>query len=342
MPGKPCIIVLFPDHSKRRKMRKRLLTGGGLTVPGERPQGFADGAYRESVPCRKGRPHVRWLFSVAIVSLIGFSLLEGCFSSRLPQNAELTVVHLTDLHLSTRGRVTDTPWTHKIAIGGYKLHKPCTGKSFDLLEKAVAVVNGKIKPDVVVITGDIVDRGDDGEALKKGAEIIRKLNCPVVIAQGDHDKVGDRWESVFGNRDGLSEVKGFSFFHIPFESDAGTFKRLEERINGAQGKNRTKFLCMHRMLYASWLMNALSKRFYGRTALLSPDHETIVNVLGKTADRWIVLCGHSHTTHEETHGNITEFCTSSLAEYPHELRILKVKGGKIRTAVVCLDGVSDE
>ena len=323
-------------------MRKRLLTGGCFNVPGKPPPGSLDGAYGKAVFCRKGRPHARWLFFVAIVCLAGFSLHEGCFSSRLPQNAELTVVHLSDLHLSTRGRITDTPWTHKIVVGGYKLHKPCTGKSFELLEKAVAVVNGEIRPDAVVITGDIVDCGNDGEALKKGAEIIRRLNCPVIIAQGDHDKVGDRWEAVFGNRDGLSEVKGFSFFHIPFESDAGTFKRLEDGINGAQGHNRTKFLCMHRMLYTSWLMNALSKRFYGRTALLSPDREAIINMLGKTAGRWIVLCGHSHTNHEGTHGNITEFCTSSLAEYPHELRILKVKGGKVWTSVMCVDKVKDE
>ncbi|MDD3545310.1 MAG: metallophosphoesterase [Kiritimatiellae bacterium] len=325
-------------------MPKRLLTGGcfNVNVPGEQPPGSRDGAYGEAVLCRKGLRHARWLFWVAIVCLAGFSLHEGCFSSRLPQNAELTVVHLSDLHLSTRGRVMDTPWTHKIVVGGYKLHKPCTGKSFDLLEKAVAVVNGEIRPDAVIITGDIVDCGNDGEALKKGAEIIRKLNCPVVIAQGDHDKVGDRWEAVFGKRDGRTEMKGFSFFHIPFESDAGTFKRLEDGINGAQGHNRTKFLCMHRMLYTSWLMNALSKRFYGRTALLSPDREAIINMLGKTAGRWIVLCGHSHTNHEGTHGNITEFCTSSLAEYPHELRILKVKGGKVWTSVMCVDKVKDE
>ncbi len=325
-------------------MPKRLLTGGcfNVNVPGEQPPGSRDGAYGEAVLCRKGLRHARWLFWVAIVCLAGFSLHEGCFSSRLPQNAELTVVHLSDLHLSTRGRVMDTPWTHKIVVGGYKLHKPCTGKSFDLLEKAVAVVNGEIRPDAVIITGDIVDCGNDGEALKKGAEIIRKLNCPVVIAQGDHDKVGDRWEAVFGKRDGRTEMKGFSFFHIPFESDAGTFKRLEDGINGAQGHNRTKFLCMHRMLYTSWLMNALSKRFYGRTALLSPDREAIINMLGKTAGRWIVLCGHSHTNHEGTHGNITDFCTSSLAEYPHELRILKVKGGKVWTSVMCVDKVKDE
>lgn len=288
---------------------------------------------------------VLFMSSALAFSLYGLSL-HGCVSRRLPKEADLTVVHLTDLHLSSRGGVTDTPWTHKMVIDGYKLHRTCTGKAFDLLEKAVAVINGKIKPDVVVITGDVIDHGDDVEALEKAAAIIRRLNCPVIIAKGDHDVAGtaenrERWNAIWGKLDGASEVKGFDFFYLPFEADRGTFKRLADGITGAPGKPALKFLCLHRMLYSSWLMDAFSKRTYG-SMLLSPDRETILDLLGKTAGRWLVLCGHSHTNYEKTRGNITEFCTSSLAEYPHELRILKVKGGDVWTAVVSLDEVDDE
>lgn len=294
---------------------------------------------------KKGRFFVLFFFSVLAFLSYWFLLPVGV-SRRLPKEADLTVVHLTDLHLSSRGGVTATPWTHKIVIDGYKLHRTCTGKSLDLLAQAVAVINGKIKPDVVVITGDIVDSGDDVEALEKGATILRRLNCPVIIAKGDHDPAGTdantgRWMPALGPLDGVTNVNGVDFFYIPFESDGGTFKRLADSISGAQGKNQPKFLCLHRMLYASWLMQAFSKRTYG-SQLLSPDRETILEVLGKSSDRWLVLCGHSHTNYETTRGNITEFCTSSLAEYPHELRILKVKGGDVRTAVVRLDEVGDE
>ena len=300
---------------------------------------------RDCLRC-KGRVCVRWFIPFTLAGLICFLLLDGCFSKRLPNNVELTVVHLADPHLSTYGQVTDTPWTHKIAIGGYKLHKKCTGKSFDLLEKAVAVINAKIKPDVVVVTGDIIDTGDDIAALKKGAEIIRRLNCPVIISKGDHDIARksenmNGWESAFGKLDGFSEVNEFAFFYIPFESDTETFKSLEDGIKAAQGKKQPGFLCMHRMLYSSWLMDVLCKRWH-RTELLSPDRDTIIDLLKKPANRWIVLCGHSHTNHEKTHGNITEFCTSSLAEYPHELRILKVKSGDVWTTVVRIDEVPDE
>ncbi|HOM59233.1 MAG TPA: hypothetical protein P5026_09950 [Kiritimatiellia bacterium] len=57
------------------------------------------------------------LFFAAITCLASFFLHEGGCSKRDLPNAELTVVHLSDLHLPTRGQVTDTPWTHKIVDG---------------------------------------------------------------------------------------------------------------------------------------------------------------------------------------------------------------------------------
>jgi predicted MPP superfamily phosphohydrolase len=280
------------------------------------------------------------------------ALLGGClwFQTRndsryLPKNADLTVAHLTDLHLSSKGNLKETPWTHKIVINGYKLHKPCTGKSFELLEKAITVINEKIKPDIVVITGDILNRGDDTEALKKGHEVLAKLKCPVIIAKGDHDiaskpKNKSAFESVFGELDGVLSVKDFPFFYIPYESDDGTFERLKKAIDDSSPKSEIKFLCMHRMLYASWLMNKLSKKYC--PTLLSPKRKMIIDMLEKSSGKWIVLCGHSHTNHEETVNNITELCTSSLAEYPHEFRIIKVKDGKIYTRIVKLDEYKDD
>ena len=94
------------------------------------------------------------LFWGGLVIVGGWFLLGGSTDDRLPEEAELTVVHLTDLHLSTRGTVTNTPWTHKIAVRGYRLHRLCTGQAFDYLEKAVSLIQSSIKPDLVVVTGD--------------------------------------------------------------------------------------------------------------------------------------------------------------------------------------------
>jgi len=285
-------------------------------------------------------------FGVICTSLFILAFLlffNGCASGHLPEDSELTVVHLADLHLSTIGKVTETPWTHKIEIGGYKLHKTCTGKSFELFERAVASINEKIKPDLVVITGDLVDRGDDVEALKKGHETLGKLKCPLLISKGDHDVASKpenkpSFESVFGKLSGSKSAKGHSFIYIPFESNEETFKELEKNIS-ASG-NGINFLCMHRMLWASWGMNELSKKYC--STLLSPDSDKIIKLLGNSPGHWVVLCGHSHTNYKDTSGNITELCTSSLAEYPHELRIVKVKDGKVSTNVVALDTLESQ
>jgi predicted phosphodiesterase len=281
----------------------------------------------------------------AAVLIVFLGILGGCFLFQgdrryLPNDGNLTVVHLTDLHLSSTSKFTETPWTHKIVMNGYKLHKKCTGKAYELLEEAVRAINEKIKPDLVVVTGDIVDKGNDIEGLKKGKEILNKINCPVIIAKGDHDiarkpENKPAFEEIYGKLDGVSTYKTYPFYFIPYESDEGTFERLQEAIKTFSAKNKTSFLCMHRMLYASWLIDTLSKKYCSE--ILSPKKEKIITILNNSPGNWIVLCGHSHTNYETTVGNITELCTSSLAEYPHEFRIVKLKDGKIHTRIVKLD-----
>lgn len=284
-------------------------------------------------------------FTLAIAASLIFLLfllfiLHGCISSELPDDAEFTAVHLTDLHLASDSNVTETPWTNKIIIGGYKLHKPCTGRAFQLLAKAVTLINDKIKPDIVVVTGDLTNNGDDTEALKTGLELLSLLKCPVIIAKGDHDvakkaESKNVFESLFGPLDGFTILKGYSLFYIPHESNPETLKRLEKGISETQNSKAIRFLCMHRMLYASWGMKTLSKKY--ASTLLAPDNEMIMDILKKSSGQWIVLCGHSHTNYENTEGNITELCTASLAEYPHELRIVKIKAEKLYTKIINID-----
>ena len=86
-------------------------------------------------------------------------------------------------------------------------------KSFELFEKAVTVINEKIKPDAVVITEDILNTGDDIDALSKGTGLVRKLKSPVIIAKGDHDVAKNAenknaFESAFGPLKGMATVKG--------------------------------------------------------------------------------------------------------------------------------------
>lgn len=282
---------------------------------------------------------VKWAAILLLLLLCGIALALCLRSEEPPADPELTIVHLTDLHLSSNGKVTDTPWKYKIEVMGYKLHWKCTGLSYDLLERAVTLINEKIKPDAVVVTGDIIDTGDDMDALRKCREILSKLKCPLIMAKGDHDiarKAPNKtvFTTEFGALSGVAMVKGRPFAYMPYETDAASFETLEKAA-ATPSPDGLRFVCLHRMLWASWGMSKLSKIYC--PTLISPDVDRIMETLRKSSGRWIALCGHSHTNYESADGDVTELCTSSLCEYPHELRVVWVKGGKALSKVVTLD-----
>jgi len=285
----------------------------------------------------------RAVLSLAVVVVVTAGLLGSCAllgpDSIIERQADLTIVHLTDIHLSTvTGGDVRTPWTHRIVIGGYKLHHKTLGRTVSLLEQAVEAINIKIRPDVVVITGDTVDRGSDEAAFEKARELIQQIQCPVIVVEGDHDIVGRRhpFERYFGERDGVRTVKGHDFFFIPFNPTDGMLARLESRMDRS-APGTLKVLCMHRMLRASPLMKKLSKKYC--STILSPAADAILATLKSRDGEFLVLCGHSHTNYREKDGNALHVCTSSLAEYPHELRIVKITDGKVATKVLRLSKI---
>ena len=188
---------------------------------------------------------------------------------------------------------------------------------------------------MVVITGDIVDRGSDEAAFREAQELIRQIQCPVIVVEGDHDVAGEQhpFTRYFGEREGARTVKGCDFLFIPFAPDRETLARLQGRIADARSGN-VRILCMHRMLRASLLMRKLSKMCC--SSLLSPAKETILAMLKDSDEPFLVLCGHSHTNYRRRDRNVLHLCTSSLAEYPHELRVVKITHGRIATKVLRL------
>ena len=219
-------------------------------------------------------------------------LAVGRRDGHLPEGDGLTIVHLTDLHLDTQGKVMHTPWTHKIAVGGYRLHRPCTGRAFEYLEQAVSQIRNTIKPDVVVITGDVVNRGDDIEALKRGVSILSRLQCPVVVTQGDHDisrrkENSTVWNDVCGATHGCTLVNNTRFFFLPFAKDEVVFADILQAIRTVSDRDEVHFFCLHRMLWAPRLMDALARRYHG-CSVLDPDREKIVEAMDASGARWVV------------------------------------------------------
>ena len=65
-------------------------------------------------------------------------------------------------------------------------------------------------------------------------------------------------------------------------------------------------------------------------ALLVPESRKIADLLllGASQEQW------KNAIQDE---NILHLCTSSLSEYPHELRLIKIAGNRVHTRVFSLD-----
>jgi len=284
------------------------------------------------------------VLTIAVVVLGGLFMLR--FIARvnaeafLDGQADLTIVHLTDLHLSSgTNQRLETAWPNKIIINGYKLHKPCFGKAASFLEETVAIVNSRIRPDIVVVTGDIVNNRSDEEAFRMAQNLLHKIECPVIVTDGDHDSSRDakcQFAKYFGSSEGELSLNGYRFFSVPFEIDEADLMKLGDKLRGAQS-GRCRILCMHRMLYAPYLMRKLSKVYV--SDILAPEKEAVLKTLKECAGRCVVLCGHAHTNYDKEEGNILQLATSSLAEYPYEMRVIKFSGGTPTTRVFSLDEI---
>ncbi len=295
-----------------------------------------DGRGRFPVLLRKRRA-----FWLAAALGIGAAACYSVNAWRRPcrGKSDLVVVQLTDLHLSTRpGGPTRTPWFCKISVDGYKLHRKCLGNSIRLFRRAVRVINEQIHPDLVVITGDIVDRPGDAGAWEQAGRILHQIRAPLLVVQGDHDAgAGPKmFEKYCGPLYRSTVVHGIPFFVLPYNADRATLARFARDFSRAPSATGLAVVCIHRMLKAPWLMRTLSKKFYG-SVLLSPHQQQLVRLLHAARGRVLVLCGHSHTDYVKQDGNILHVCTSALVEYPHEIRVLCIRGNQVHSRLLRID-----
>lgn len=83
------------------------------------------------------------------------------------------------------------------------------------LEYVIQLFNFRIKPDVVLLAGDILDNNIKSEELyKKIKKILEDLESPYVIIPGNHDNHADFYEE-FGEYPDHVDINGFRI--IPFD-----------------------------------------------------------------------------------------------------------------------------
>ncbi len=124
------------------------------------------------------------------------------------------------------------------------------------LSRAVAAINAlKPRPDVVVVTGDLVEHGSAGEYEHIRA-LLAPLAMPVFVIPGNHDS-RDGLREAFG-RDGYLPRAGF--LHYAIEEYELRILALDTHIPGEHGGR----LCAERLV---WLEAALAA---------APDRPTLV------------------------------------------------------------------
>ena len=249
---------------------------------------------------------------------------------------QFTIVHLTDIHYtSTPPKTSSLSWKYHIHILGYKLHKKNLAECSRILRNTIQYINEKIKPDLVVITGDIVNRGDDKEGMRQAKDMFDKLNCPYYPVIGDHDlnKGPDRkrnYKEVFGEINYSLDYKGWHLIMLGVYPDDNALTWLKNELD--ENIDKPAILCMHRMLVASWLMKKLSRRYYC-PEIISPVADQIIDILNNHGRVKAVLSGHSHTNYQVKKNKISYISTPSLMEPPYQFKVIKVYQDRISTSL---------
>lgn len=186
-------------------------------------------------------------------------------------NKPFTIAHISDLHAGSPYFIPN------------------------LLSQAVAEIN-RLKPDLIVITGDLTEAGFRQE-YKTVKTFIDTLECKhVVIVPGNHDSrnVGYlHFEELFGLRNTILKVKGVTV--------VGLDSSEPDLDNGRIGRERYRWLEEHFSATENFKILALHHHLLpvpgtGRERNIVYDAGDLLNVLIRTGVD-LVLNGHKHVPH---------------------------------------------
>ncbi len=177
-----------------------------------------------------------------------------CESERIPENADsYGIVHLSDIH----------------------------NTQSDILKKRILECIEKITPDIIVITGDLIDkRRTDIDTAVGFAEELTKL-APVYFVMGNHEAA----VSNFRTLEKKLEDIGVRILHSESEVlDSGIILSGIDDINNIKGKSKDEKI--------QKALNSLKRDEEKFTILLSHRPELFDNYCKFGAD--LVLTGHAH------------------------------------------------
>ncbi|MGH7421465.1 MAG: phosphodiesterase, partial [Candidatus Rokuibacteriota bacterium] len=196
----------------------------------------------------------------------------------------MLIAQITDLHISTPGSVNDRYF-----------------RTPEHLERAVAHLNGLTpRPDVVLATGDLVERGEPAEYARLRS-ILDRLAMPLYVIPGNHD-ARENLARAFADRGYLPQDGGF--LHYTVEEWPVRLIGLDTLVPGApggrmcaerlawldarlgEGRERPTVVFMHHPPFVTGMPAMDGMGLEGKAEMAS--------VIGRHPQVERVLCGHLH------------------------------------------------
>ncbi|MDP6380897.1 MAG: metallophosphoesterase, partial [Phycisphaerae bacterium] len=228
----------------------------------------------------------------------------------------LRIAVVTDFHFANKS-AADSSSARKSHLAG------------PLLQRAINRFNRYIKPDVVLVPGDLLKSGKGAKALEDLAEVkemLEALEAPTIVLPGNHDPGIDEFYAVMGPRRDYLDVKGYRI--IPFCDDLDF-----PDFSGARRKEDIERL------------GRLSRSFEGRTICcqhmsLHPPGAADVDFNLTNADEVIrgmleagVLLSIGAHFHRGAplleHSGCSFLSTPTMCEHPFRYQIIEIQDGQI-------------
>ena len=157
----------------------------------------------------------------------------------------------------------------------------------ELLNAAIEKLNTEIKPDILLVGGDLVNKTDDAPLLEELAEIFRKLPYPQLIIPGNHDPAPDVFYQFFPHPPEYLDLQGIRFLAFPDDQNTEGYnaRRTPEDLERMQKLSAEKptVLLQHVPLYKRNTIPC----FY--------NFDNVEEIMEHCGNVVLAVCGHEHT-----------------------------------------------
>jgi len=293
---------------------------------------------KTSGPCR-----------ILLVAIFLSCLVMGCSTAQrtsaddtAPETPLFSFVHLTDIHCSVAPRpAVAPPAVAFLDIAGYKAYWTDRAGAAARLEHTVEYLNAAIRPDFVLVTGDLTSGGSLDD-LRRVKEILGRLDMPYHTLMGDNDAPrrgadsnGEAYVRLFGTPDTFFDRGGWRVILLSGDPGEANLAWLEEVIESADG--RPVILCTHLLVFADPLTAVLAN-FYGERATMTRGAK-VEEILARHPNVALVLSGHVHCNLQWRRGGTTFYTTAALAGVPAAFRLFRVFRDRVEMHLYEADGI---